>query len=142
MPGVSAWGIDLPLIFVVLVGLRSSVPVAGVWGFGMGLAQDLLSAGWIGPNTIAKTLLGILSSLFQRHIYRERVMTQTFLIAGGTLVHQIFVWLLLKWDGSAPSASDAFWICFRSVWMTSLIGMIVCFFVVRFRKRRFDPATA
>lgn len=142
LPAVAAWGVDLPLIFVVLVGLRTDLPRAGGWGFLMGLLQDLLSSGWIGPNTLAKTLTGILACLSKRHIYRERVLTQAFLIAAATLFHQAFIWVLLKWDGTAPPAGDAFGILVRSLMATTLAGVVVCFFVVRFRKRRFDPATA
>ena len=142
LPAVAALGVDLPLIFVVLVGLRSDAPRAAGWGFLMGLLQDLLSASWIGPNTVAKTLAGILSSFSQRHIYRERVLTQTFLIFMVSLFHQFFIWMLLKWVGSAPPAGDALRICVKAVFLTTLVGAVVCVFVVRFRRRRFDPATA
>ena len=142
LPGVSGSGIDLPLIFVVLVGLRESPPRAAGWGFLLGLFQDLLSASWIGPNTVAKTLTGLLASFSQLHIYRERVLTQTFLIFAASLFHQLFIWILLKWVGSAPPAGDSLRICLKAVFLTSLVGVVVCFFVVRFRRRRYDPATA
>jgi rod shape-determining protein MreD len=142
LPAVAQWGLDLPLLFVVLVGVRTDVPKAAGWGFLMGFLQDMLSASWIGPNTIAKTLTGIVASLSKMHVYRERVLTQTFLIFWATLFHQVFIWLLLKWDDSAPAAGDAFGICVRTVGMTTLIGAGICIFVVRFRKRRYDPATA
>lgn len=142
LPGVSTFGLDLPLIFVALIGLRTTVPAAAGWGFLVGLAQDLLSAGWVGPNTIAKTLVGIFACLSQRHIYRERVLTQTFLIFCVAVFQQFFIWILLRWDRSAPRWSEAFSLLFHSVLLTTLVGMVVCVFVVRFRRRRFDPATA
>lgn len=142
LPGVSSAGVDLPLIFVVLTGLRSDAAGAAGWGFIMGLLQDMLSANWTGPNTITKTLIGLFSCFAKQHIYRERVMTQTALIFCATLMHQLFLWTLLIWDGAAPSAGDAFWIIFESVIMTSLAGMVVSFVVVKLRRRRFDPATA
>jgi rod shape-determining protein MreD len=142
LPGVAAWGIDLPILFVVLVGLRSEAPAAAGWGFLLGVIQDLLSAGWIGPHTVAKTLVGLFSCLSRRHIYRERVLTQTFLVFCMTLFQQVFIWLLLRWDHSAPRFGNAFDITWRTVLMTSLVGAGVCFFVVKFRRRRFDPATA
>jgi rod shape-determining protein MreD len=142
LPYVSALGVDLPLVFVVLTGLRSSPAGAAGWGFAMGFLQDLLSANWIGPNTITKTLIGLLSCFAQMHIYRERVVTQTFLIFCATLVHQFFLWMLLSWDGKAPPAGDAFWIILQSMVATSLVGAAVCWVVVKLRKRRLDPATA
>jgi rod shape-determining protein MreD len=140
--GVSASGVDLPLIFTALVSLRTTIPRGAAWGFLMGLIQDLLSAGWIGPNTVAKTMAGLLCSASQWHIYREKVSTQTFLILVATLFHQLIVWLVLKWDGSAPPAGDALVICLKAVFSTTLVGSVACFFVVKFRRRRFDPATA
>ncbi len=142
LPGVAAWGVDLPLVFTLLVGLRTDVPKAAGWGFLAGLLQDLLSSSWIGPNTISKTVTGIMASFLKRHIYHERVLAQTLLVFGGTLFHQLFIWMLLKWDGSAPPAGDAWGIVWRSLLTTTLAASVVCFFVVRFRKRRFDPATA
>ncbi len=142
LPGVAAWGVDLPLVFTVLVGLRTDIPKAAGWGFLAGLLQDLLSSSWIGPNTIAKTLTGITACLLKRHIYHERVLTQTLLVFAAALFHQLLIWILLKWDGSAPPAGDAWGIVWRSLGMTTLAASAVCFFVVRFRKRRFDPATA
>lgn len=142
MPGVAALGVDLPLIFTALMGLRTTPSRAAGWGFLAGLLQDLLSAGWIGPNTIAKTLVGIFSSLAQRHIYREKVFTQVFLIFWASLLHQFLVWQILNWDGSVPTASNALSIGLRNVLATSLVGVLVCFVVVRFRRRRMDPATA
>lgn len=142
LPGVCEAGVDLPLVFVVLMGVRETVPRAAGWGFLLGLLQDLLSAGWSGPNTVAKTLSGILASLFQRHIYRERVLTQTFLVFITVVFHQSSLWGMLVWDGSAPPAADALRTALRSVVATTLIGAVACFFVVKFRRRRFDPATA
>jgi rod shape-determining protein MreD len=142
LPYVSTLGIDLPLIFVVLTGLRSSAAGAAGWGFALGFLQDLLAVNWIGPNTITKTLIGLLSCFAQRHIYRERVVTQTFLVFCATLVHQVFLWLLLNWDGHAPPAGDAFWIILQSMVATSIVGSGVCWVVVKLRKRRLDPATA
>jgi len=140
--GITDWGIDLPLIFTALAGLRTNAPKAAAWGFTVGTVQDLLSSGWIGPNIAAKTLMGILSSLSQKHIYREKIHTQTFLIFLMSLFQQFFIWLLLKWDGTAPPASEALGILIHTVLMTTAAGVVVCFFVVKFRRRRFDPATA
>lgn len=142
LPLVADWGVDLPLIFVILIGIRSNAPQAAGWGFVTGALQDLLSSGGIGINTISKTFVGMGASFLKMHIYRERILTQTFLIAGLSIFHEIFSYLLMRWDGEAPRAEDAFWICTRSVLSTTLAGFIVCVFVVRFRRRRFDPATA
>ena len=142
LPGVAAWGVDLPLLFVILKGVRTDVTRAAGWGFLLGLLQDFLSSGWIGPNTTAKTLTGIFTSLSKRHVYRERVVTQSLLVLLATLFHQIVIWIILKWDGSAPDFANALGIVVRAVGMTTLVGVGASFLLVRFRKRRFDPATA
>jgi rod shape-determining protein MreD len=142
LPMVADWGVDLPLIFVILKGLRTDAPRAAGWGFLCGAVQDLLSAGGIGPNVISKTMMGLSSSFFKTRIYREKVLTQTFLILGLSILNGVFEYFLMRWDGVAPRAEDSFWIIAHGVLMTTLVGLIVCFFVVRFRRRRFDPATA
>ena len=138
----ATWGIDLPIILISLFGLRSTAVKAAGLGACLGLTQDLLSAGWIGPNLIAKTFCALLSVAAQGKIYREKVPTQTLLVFINITVQQFIIWILLKWDGSPLSFRDAFWIMLPSIIFTTLTGMIVCFFVVRFRRRRFDPATA
>jgi rod shape-determining protein MreD len=142
LPAVSDWGVDLPLLFVVLTGLRTTPSNAAGWGFFIGVVQDLLSAGWIGPNTIAKTFAGLTASFSQMHIYHEKVSTQTFLIFWASVFHQLLIYALMKWDGSAPWTGDALGIGLRTVLMTTVSGAVACFFVVRLRRRRFDPATA
>lgn len=142
LPIVADWGVDLPLIFVVLMGLRNDFPAASAWGFLTGLIQDLLSVGGIGPNTISKTMVGLGASFLKMHIYREKVVTQTFLIFVLSIFHEIFSYLLLRWNNAAPRAEDALSICSRSVILTTLVGLVVCFFLVRFRRSRYDPATA
>jgi rod shape-determining protein MreD len=142
LPMIADWGIDLPLIFVILIGLRSEPTPAAAWGFVVGLIQDLLSSGGIGPNTVTKAMTGLGACFFKMRIYREKVSTQTFLIFGMSIFHGVFEYLLVRWEGSAPRAEDAFWLICRGVSLTTLVGFVVCLFVVRFRRRRFDPATA
>jgi rod shape-determining protein MreD len=136
------WGIDLPLIFVSLVGLRSAPLKAALVGLVMGLGQDLLSAGFIGPNLIAKILVSLVAVASQKKIYRERVSTQSLLVLFNILLQQMVIWFLMKWDDKAPALGDALWISLPSILLTALVGAVVCFVVVRFRRRRFDPATA
>jgi rod shape-determining protein MreD len=136
------WGIDLPLIFVSLVGLRSSPLKAASIGLVMGLGQDLLSAGFIGPNLIAKIVVALVAVASQKKIYRERVSTQSLLILFNIFLQQMTIWFLMKWDDKAPALADALWISLPSIFLTALVGAVVCFVVVRFRRRRFDPATA
>ena len=136
------WGIDLPLIFVSLVGLRSSPLKAASIGLVMGLGQDLLSAGFIGPNLIAKILIALAAVASQKKIYRERVSTQSLLVLLSVCLQQIVIWSLMRWDDKAPALGDALWVALPSIFLTSLVGAVVCFGVVRFRRRRFDPATA
>lgn len=142
LPIVANWGMDLPLVFVILAGLRATPTKAAGWGFLLGLAQDTLSASWIGPNTVAKTLTGLLCAYFHRRIYREKVLTQTFLVMVATLFHQGLVWLIKLWDGSAPSWDQSLWICWKALVGTTAMGILASLLLVRFRRRRYDPATA
>ncbi len=139
---VSDWGVDLPLIFVVLKALRIKPTQAAAWGFSLGALQDLFTADWIGPHIVGNALVGFITSSFRRNVYRERVMTQTFVVCGMMGLRQLVIWGLLKWDGTAPPASDALGVVLQSVGMTGLVGWVVCWLMVRFRTRRHDPATA
>jgi rod shape-determining protein MreD len=141
-PGVSGLGVDLPFLFAALVGLRRPPAQAAAWGFLCGSLQDLLSAGWWGPNAVAKTGVALMSSLAQRHVYRERVWTQSAWVLFGSTLHQLFLWWVLDWKGSAPPAEDALGIAARNVVFTTLAAVPICIVLVRFRRRRMDPATA
>lgn len=140
--GVADWGVDLPLIFVVLKSLRTTPTKAAGWGFFMGTLMDLFTADWIGIHIVTDTLVGFLTSFFRRHVYRERVLTQAFVILVMMSLRQFLIWGLLKWDGAAPPAADALGVVAQSVAMTGLVGWAACGLVVRFRPRRQDPATA
>jgi len=142
LPGVSGAGVDLVLVSTVLAGLRTTAARAVAWGALLGFLQDALSAGWVGPHFISKALVGLLSSVAQKHTYRERVITQSFLIFCMSSLEQFLVWALRRWDGTAPAFSDAFLIMEKTVLGTFLAGILACFLLVRFRRRRLDPATA
>lgn len=142
LPVVADLGVDLPLVFVILMGMRSTTASAAGWGFLLGFLQDLLSAGWMGPNVIGKTLTGVLCAYFRLRIYREKVITQTGLVFAAALFHQGLIWLVKLWDGTAPGFSQALWICWKTALGTTIAGFVVSIFLVRFRRRRYDPATA
>jgi len=142
LPGVSDAGVDLVLIFTVLAGLRTTLPRAVAWGAFLGFLQDALSAGWVGPHLVSKTLVGLLSSIAQKHTYREKVTTQSFLVLCMASLEQCLIWVLRRWDGTAPAFSDAFLVMEKTVLATFLAGILACFLIVRFRRRRMDPATA
>ncbi len=140
--GVADWGVDLPLIFVVLKGLRTTPVKATAWGFFLGAAQDIFTADWIGLHLASDALAGYLSSLSRRHVFRERVLTQSFLVFAMMALRQLAIWGLLKWDGTAPPAAEAFTVVLHSTALTGLVGLLACWLVVRLRPRRQDPATA
>ncbi len=142
LPGVSGAGVDLPLIFVVLMGLRKPMAQAVAWGALLGFLQDALSADWLGLHLTAKVLAALISSAINRHAYREKIAPQGFLIFLMVWLQQTVVWLLLKWDGSAPGFSSFLLVLERTLLGTTLAGVLVSFWVVRFRRRRMDPATA
>ena len=139
---VSTYGVDLPMVFTVLVALRTTLPRAVAWGALVGTLQDLLSADWLGPHLVSKVLISLLTSFSQRHVYQEKILTQAFFIFLMALFQQTVIWLLLKWGGSLSPSFDPLGIMARGVLGTSLAGIVVCFFVVQFRRRRTDPATA
>lgn len=142
LPLVAPAGLDLPLIVVALAGCRVPLGRAVGWGAAAGLLQDLLSAGWAGPSLAGKAAAGALASLSQRSLYRERVTTQTLLVAACMGLQQAVAWMLLAWDGTAPPPGPAAALWAQSTAATTLAGAAAGAVVVRLGRRGRDPATA
>jgi len=141
-PGVSDLGIDLPLVFTALVAVRSRFLEALAWGAAAGLAQDLLSQSGPGPHLSACVAAAALAVLSQRLVFRERVSTQTALVAACMVLHQVWLWFFLRWTLEAPLTPVALDLILRSTLATSAAGALVSFFLVAFRRQRLDPPTA
>jgi rod shape-determining protein MreD len=141
-PGFSSWGLDLPLVFVALVGVQKPLLEAVAWGVLAGLCQDLLSACGPGPHMAAKMLAGILAYYFHTIVYRERVTTQTLMVSCCLILQQLFLWFYFHSVGSAPPFSESLGLILRSLFLTSLAGLFASVWLVRLRRHYNDPATA
>lgn len=140
--GVSDHGLDLVLLVVSLIGLRMPMLQAALWGLASGFVQDLCSVSWVGPHLIGNAAAAMMSSWLKNRIYRERIATQGLLVSGAALLQQLLIWVLLVWDGTAPSRVDAGALLTQTFLATSLAGFAASFLLVRFGRRYRDPATA
>lgn len=63
VPALSVGGVvpDVPVILVVLLGLRRGPEVGCLLGFALGLAEDVLAGGPLGLHALSKAVLGFLS---------------------------------------------------------------------------------
>jgi rod shape-determining protein MreD len=141
-PNLSDWGLDLPLVFVALVGVQKPLLEAVAWGILAGISQDLLSACGPGPHMAAKMLAGILAYYFHTIVYKERMATQTLMVACCMVLQQLFLWFYFNSIGAAPPFSQALELFLRSVLLTSLAGFLASAWLVRMRRHYNDPATA
>ena len=83
----SSTGIDLVLIVVVYVGIKSG-PVTGLLaGTVAGLIQDALSSGILGIGGLAKTLVGFLSGLLGTQFIVSAPLPRFLLLLVATAMH-------------------------------------------------------
>jgi rod shape-determining protein MreD len=139
--GFSEFGVDFLLILVVLKGIRTTPANAVVYGGVIGFFQDALSSSWIGPNMVAKILISFLVSLLKKNFYREKIWTQTLLISITMFFQQIIILIILNLC-SRQNKIFSISLIFKPTIMTSIVGALICFVVVQFRHRHYDPATA
>jgi rod shape-determining protein MreD len=140
--GFSSWGVDAPLVFVALVGVQMPLLEAALWGALAGFFQDLLSDCGLGPHLAAKMLAGILAHYFHTIVYKERVPTQTLLVACCMAFQQVFLWFYFRSIDAAPPFSQAIELLFRSIALTTLLGALASAWLVKMRRQYNDPATA
>jgi len=141
-PGASDWGLDMPLVFGALVGVQKPLLEAAAWGALAGVSQDLLSACGPGPHMVAKLLAGMMAHFFHSIVYKERVPTQTLMVACCMGFQQFFLWSYFNATGSAPPFSQALELFIRSLLLTSVAGVFASAWLVRMRRQYNDPATA
>lgn len=141
-PGVARWGLDLPLLFVALLGLRMPLLEAAAWGAVAGLGQDLLSSCGVGPHVAAKMIVGMSAHAFRTLVYQERVLTQSALVAACMLLQQLLLWGYFAALGVAPAPAQVMALLGRSVGLTALAGVAASWCLVRLRRQYNDPATA
>jgi rod shape-determining protein MreD len=87
----------LPLLITVYFALMRRSPVAGVlFGAGIGLAEDALSANPLGMYGIVKTLVGYFTATVSQRFNVERLPVRAVLALFFYLFHQVLYWVLVR----------------------------------------------
>lgn len=89
--------LQLPLLVTVYFALMRRSPVAGVlFGAGIGLAEDSLSANPLGMYGIVKTLVGYFAATVSQRFDVERGLVRGVLALFFYIFHQFFYWVLAR----------------------------------------------
>ncbi len=88
---------DLILLVVIVFSLLQGVEEGTISGFASGLLQDIFSAGLLGINALAKTIIGFICGIVKVKIFDEHLL---FVIPVITLiisiVQSILIFLILR----------------------------------------------
>jgi rod shape-determining protein MreD len=82
--------IDVLAFATVVWALRHGETAGVTFGFFLGLAADLDAAHWPGRHALILALLGYAVGRLSHTLVRESTRTQIVILAGATLVHQLW----------------------------------------------------
>lgn len=85
---------DLLLVLVVLTGFFSGSRKGTYSGLGIGIVQDILLGNFLGVYTIVKMVIGALTGLLTRHLYKGDLIVPPLLVFLSTIIHELLVLLL------------------------------------------------
>lgn len=103
---VGGWKIDLPLLVVVSWGLLSIPGEAGLWGFIAGVFLDLLSGLPFGTQTLALTIVGLLTGLTQTTIFASNVILPPAAILIATIAYDVLILAIVSTVGTPVQWND------------------------------------
>ena len=86
---------DIILLIVLACGLLAGKERAVGIGFFAGLLQDFASGNIFGLNTLAKMMIGYLAGLAERKVFKESIMLPILAVSLATLLHAVFIQVLL-----------------------------------------------
>lgn len=84
---------DLLLIYVSLFALQNGSKNGGMFGFGVGLVEDLFLAKFIGMNALIKGIVGLGTGSLEKRIYKDNIFVPIIIVILGTLVGGIGFYL-------------------------------------------------
>lgn len=77
---------DLLLIYTSLFALQKGRRQGGMFGFGVGLVEDLFVAKFIGMNALIKAIAGLGIGALEKRIYKENIFVPIIVVAVGTVI--------------------------------------------------------
>ncbi len=91
---------DVLLIFLVIFGMKRERIVGTVSGFGIGLIQDLFTAGFLGANALVKTLTGFLVQPFSSEKSRETAVGFGWRFFWLAFLHDLLLSWIFAWGNT------------------------------------------
>jgi len=88
---------DLIMVVVVVFSLLKGEKEGTISGFASGLLQDIFSAGLLGINALAKTVIGFICGILKEKIFHEHMLFLIPLITFiASITQSILIFLLLR----------------------------------------------
>ncbi len=93
MPHLSIWGVHPELILMVVTSwsILSGAEEGMLWALIGGVLLDLISAGQFGLHTLALLVVGFLSGLGERTVFRSDLLMPLLIIPLATLVYELLL---------------------------------------------------
>lgn len=91
---------DLLLIMVVFTAFIKGSKYGGIFGFMLGLIEDLITGRFIGMNALIKGSLGYLIGLTEGKIYKENLLAPGLLLLLASLLQGVLTVLLFNITGT------------------------------------------
>jgi rod shape-determining protein MreD len=95
VPKIAIFGIfpDLPLILLFVFSIQYG-GTRGIWtGFSLGLLIDVFSAGLLGANALAKTIIGGAAGFFDRKNMFIDPIFQLIMLLIAVVIHDVIIYL-------------------------------------------------
>ncbi|MCL2845870.1 MAG: rod shape-determining protein MreD [Chitinivibrionia bacterium] len=95
IPKIAIFGIfpDLPLILLFIFSINYG-GTKGIWcGFSLGLLIDVFSAGLLGANALAKTVVGAVAGIFDRKNMAIDPILQLIMLLITVIIHDTVIYL-------------------------------------------------
>ena len=95
VPQIAIFGIfpDLPLILLFVFSIQYG-GTRGIWtGFSLGLLIDVFSAGLLGANALAKTIIGGAAGFFDRRNMSIDPVLQLIMLLIAVVIHDVIIYL-------------------------------------------------
>lgn len=86
---------DLLMIMVISFTLLNGIKRGTIAGFALGLIEDLLSGGFIGLNTMTKTLLSFSTGLLEKSIFHDNIFVPSLLSFVGTILNSLLYMIIV-----------------------------------------------
>jgi rod shape-determining protein MreD len=124
------------LLMVLCWGLHAPLEEALFWAFIGGIFQDLLSITPLGTSTIALVIVLFGAEIIRKQVYRVSIITLMGMILGGTILHQVVVFIVLSLIGAPRDLGEVLTYILVPEIFYNLVLMLPVYVILRVFQRR------